>query len=65
MELFRELPGSSESDKCLEIGLWGSSKPLLSLLVASRLLVLTGTIVVGQLLVFKVTIELVGGFERG
>lgn len=47
MELFRELPRSSESDKCLEIGLWGSSKPLLSLLVASRLLVLTGTIVVG------------------
>lgn len=62
MELFRELLHSLKSDKCLGIGLWGSSKPLLSLLVASRLLVFTVIIVVGQL-VFKVTMELVVGFE--
>lgn len=62
MELFRKLPRSLKSNKCLGIGLWGSSKPLLSLLMASRLLVFTAIIVVGQL-IFKVTMELVVGFE--
>lgn len=62
MELFRELPRSLKSDKCLGIGLWGSLKSLLSLLVASTLLFFTALIVVGQL-VFKLTMELAVGFE--
>ena len=53
MELFRALAGSSKNDKCLGRGLWGSSKLLLSLLVASRLLVFTTITVVEELVGFQ------------